>query len=323
MHIKKSIAAICLSFACLTSFAMEGGLVANPNTYPGQVMISFNRLVTNLLVSPLKRCSAIVLDKRHVLTSASCVYFLDTSTSPDSFKTLPPSALYVHPSSNGRVGYSTTSFPVISPSDQPNIRVISFVSHPKLSPHNPPFYSPPGKYSHNLVILKLIKDINVAPATLYHGKNKFLGTSAIAMGWDKESIRIQTSPFTSSFRYYFQQEQYNTTILLNPPSAGEPCRNTLFCSGFSSSNKNLNSSYDEGAPMWRTVNAKKVIIGLAADASNGTTAPYIERYGHINSSVYDFIRQHVPNTKFWSEEGLTPVFENTILPILNLLLLDD
>ena len=307
-----------------TAFSMDGGSNANPALYPGQVMISYNRLVTNLLISPLSNCSGVVLDKRHILTTASCVYFLDTSTSPDSFRRVTPSALYVHPSSNGEVGKSRSSFPIISPNDQPNIRVTSYIVHPQVAPDNPPFYSPPTKYSYNLAILTLAGNINVPPATLYHGKSKFLGKGVIALGWDQDNRRIQTSPFSFSFEYFHHLELYATIVLPKPPADAAPCTNTLFCTGYSTSIKNLNSSYDKGAPMYRLVKGKRAIIGLAVAGTNGTTTPKVERYTRINSEMYKFIKQYVPSTRFWSEKGLSPIFpDNNLLPVLKLILLDE
>ena len=307
-----------------TVFSMDGGIRANPSLYPGQVMISYNRLVTNLLVNPLNNCSGVVLDNRHILTTASCVYFLDTDSNPDSFRPITPAALYVHPSNNGVVGKSRSSFPIITPNDQPNIRVASYVVHPLVAPDNPPFYSPPTKYSYNLAILTLTNTINVPAATLYHGKENFLGNTAIALGWDQENRRIQTSPFSVSFEYFHQLELYSTTILENPPTSASPCSVSLFCAGYSSTVKNLNSSYDKSAPMYRNVNGKRVIIGLAVAGSNGTSSPKVERYSYVNSAMYEFIKNTVPKTKFWSEKGLEPVFAvNSPVPVWLLLLLND
>lgn len=285
----------------LSAHALVGGTSVDSIEYPGLVMLSYSGNAW------LKNCSGIVLEPKRVLTSVSCI---------NHFSIIPASDIYVHRVLDGQTSGSFL-LPPLKPISS-DAKVISYAAHPQ---------NPYSSGHHNLVVLYLDKSINLEPAILYNGQNKFIGSNAIALGW-KEEQGIADYPFQRTY-YFYQLEKLTFKLVeANADSNGSCYDNynytgTVFCGGFRNSKKFMEYSQDYGSPIYKTINAKKAAIGILASASHGSLfqGKYeYERYARI-SSMISFIKQHAPNTRFHNESIVAPKPKINTLPMLQLLLL--
>ena len=305
--VRKSLAALLLCFSIFIASspiqALEGGQSARPTDYPGLVVLSYDEIPSTIV--DFKNCTGIVLEPRRILTSVRCVFTLG----PFGLS-IPASKIHVHPVPDGEIG-GVFLLPVVQPSLTPNIRVSSYTVHPQ----NP---SPGGPY--NLVILNLAGNINLTPASVYNGTNRFAGSTGTAIGWKEEPRGLPRIYVLNKSSFPLVDGDTNISGLCYDNSTDT---NTVFCGGFRNSTKFL-ESHDQGAPIYRTINGKNTAIGVLSNPSFGTpfagVFPY-ETYARISSMV-SFIRQHAPNTQFWNESGTGPEAPIVISPIIQLLLLD-
>ena len=292
----------CSAFVTQQNFALEGGQSVNASNYPGLVMLSYggNSQFTN--------CSGIVLQSKRILTSVNCVYHFSNL--------IPASDIYVHRIINGQSS-GNVLLPPLKPSTS-DARVVSYNIHPQ---------NPFSSGHHNLVVLYLNRNINLTPAVLYNGQNKYSGTSSTALGWTREQGRREY-PFPQTYYFYLLNKLSFKLIDGNTNINGLCYDNynytgTVFCGGFRNST-NFMQSHDYGAPIYKTINGKITVIGLLTSSSGGTQFEgqfQYERYARISSMV-DFIKQHAPNTQFWNESNVSPKSPPSIIPILQMLLLD-
>ena len=291
------------------SLALVGGTAANPSDYPGQVVLSYDSTTTSL---QFQNCSGIVLDQRRILTSLSCVYSLGTG----GYSPIPASEIYVHPVENGEIG-GRFIIPPVAPSLTPNARVSTYVVHPQSSGGSGPY---------NLAILYLASNINLPQATIYNGTDHFIDESATALGWLEEK-RDGTLLST----YYYVLNQLSFDLVEGNTDFDGTCYDnfvytgTVFCGGFRNASNFLEYPQDEGMPIYRSINGVQTVIGLLSNASHGILfdGEYLfEKYARISSMV-NFIQQHAPNTLFRNESSDQPDPEFSLIPLLQLLLLDD
>ena len=290
--------------------ALEGGTVANAVDFPGLVMLSYDDIPNTF---NFKNCSGIILEPRRVLTSASCVYTL--ATNPVGNILIPANKIHVHLPSQGIIGPFTGID--LKPTSTPSISVSSYVIHP-LNSFN--------SGHHNLAVLYLGASLNAAPGYIYNGSNKFIGASGTALGW----TQTESGNFPISNKYYtinklsFAVVDGDTNIDTFVCYDNYVYTATVFCGGFRNSLNYLDDQ-DEGAPIFRSINARQAAIGILSSASHGLLYDrgYIyEKYARTSTMV-NFIKQHAPTTQFWNESSVIAESAINIIPLLYPLLLND
>ena len=296
---------ICL-IVSLSAHALGGGTPSDHTQFPGLVFLSFDEVPGTF--STINNCTGIVLEPRRILTAAYCVT-ATKSTSPFGTVLIPASKIHVHKVIDGIA-------PLLlgGPGNSPNTRVSNY----KVHPNNTFFLGP-----YNLAVLNLESNINLPVATLYNGKSDFIGFRGTALGWTNTGfingpITIIKSVLNQlTFPIVASSTDFNSSCYDDISTTG-----TVFCGG-SRNNTNYLGFNDEGAPIYRKINNRNVVIGLLTNASGGLlydNGYHYEEFSRISSMV-NFIKQHAPNTQFWNESSVGPELKINILPMLHLLLL--
>ncbi len=293
------------------SFALQGGQAVNASNYTGTVILSYGSVGDGF--PAFRNCSGIVLEPRKILTSASCVQYYDFNNNGAN-TLIPANQIFVHPIQNGEI--NTGFLGVVTPTNLPNFSVSSYTIHPQNPFRNGPY---------NLAILTLASNIGIAPTYIYNGSNSFINQSSTALGWKKE-----TRPSVPISTTYLILNQLQFFLVNGDTNINGLCYDnfsytgTVFCGGFRNG-INFLETQDEGAPIFKNINGQQTVIGILSDASHGQLFDGIyqyETYARVSSMV-NFIQQHAPNTKFWNEASDLPETPNNIIPILELLLLDE
>lgn len=294
-------------FISQVSLALEGGQSANPSSYPGLVVISYDEIPNTF--TKLKNCTGLVVGPRHVLTSTACVTTL-RSSQPYGSLPIPAGNIHVHPVANGEIG-GEFLLPVVRPTTNPRITVASYTTHPQSTSSGGPY---------DLAVIKLGGNINLEPAALYSGKNLFTGSVGVALGWKEVQRGIDNYYVLNKLSFLIVNGDTNILGLCydNFTDTG-----STFCGGLRN-NTNYLESHDEGSPIFRTINGKRTVIGILSLATGGFQfeGEYkYEEYARVSSMV-SYIKQNVPGAIFWNgaDTPLTP--RVNIAPILSLLLFD-
>ena len=174
-----------------------------------------------------------------------------------------------------------------------------------------PNYQQSTQFNNDVSILTLSRNSNMPAAKIFAGDDQLVGYSATVIGTGVTSegstnppatLRKVTIPIVSN-------------AICKSSYGNSKITDKMLCAGLSSGGKD-SCQGDSGGPLWVTFEGQKVQAGIVS-WGNGCARPNFYGVYARTSALIEFIFQHAPNAQIVKEKS------NSIVPILQLLLLDD